>query len=55
MLGKLLMKVREEIRKCGKCAFFNDLIIECEAYVEDPLNCIEFKIRETEVLRKKEE
>lgn len=49
MLGKLLMKVREEIRKCGKCVFYNNLIIECEAYVEDPLNCIEFKIRETEL------
>ena len=51
MLGKLLMKVREEIRKCVKCAFYNDLMEECEAYVEDPLNCIEFKIRETELQR----
>lgn len=49
MLGKLLMKVREEIRKCGKCEFYNDLMEECEAYVEDPLNCKEFEHRETEL------
>lgn len=53
MLGKLLMKVREEIKKCGKCTFYNDLMEECEAYVEDPLNCNEFKNRETEVSSKK--
>ena len=46
MLGKLLMKVREEIRKCGKCEFYNDLMEECEAYEEDPSNCKEFKSRE---------
>ncbi len=31
--------------KCKKCAFFNDLIKECEAYVEDALNCKEFRHR----------
>lgn len=46
MLGKLLMKVREEIRKCNKCKFYNDLLEECEAYIEDPINCNEFKKRE---------
>ncbi|KKK98019.1 hypothetical protein LCGC14_2646970, partial [marine sediment metagenome] len=46
MLGKLLMKVRKEIRKCMKCEFYNDLMEECEAYVEDPLNCNEFIKRE---------
>lgn len=46
MLGMLLMKVREEIRKCIKCTFYNDLLDECEAYIEDPLNCKEFKEHE---------
>jgi len=46
MLGKLLMKLRAEIRKCGKCEFYNDLMEECEAYEEDPSNCKEFKSRE---------
>ena len=53
MLGKLLMKVREEIRKCSKCDFYNDLMEECEAYVEDSLNCNEFIKREREPSRTK--
>ncbi|KKK71304.1 hypothetical protein LCGC14_2915250 [marine sediment metagenome] len=48
MLGKLLMQVRAEI-KCGLCEFYNNLITECEAYVNDPQNCNESKKRENEL------
>lgn len=46
MLGLLLMKIREEIRKCSKCEYYDDLLNDCEAYIEDPLDCKEFKERE---------
>ena len=39
--------LKYKIRKCRKCVFYNDLMEECEAYVEDPLNCIEHKTRES--------
>ena len=36
-------------QKCLQCEFYNNLITECEAYVNDPQNCNESKKRENEL------